>query len=60
MPFIWRRYRPTTNRPSLARTFSNHLPLEGKLVGVDGGKRGLLDRTLTKRTISGLTGWPAE
>lgn len=30
------------------------------LMGVDGAVRGLLDRTLTKRTTSGRTGWSAK
>ena len=29
MTFMWRRYSPKTNRFSLARIFTNHLPLEG-------------------------------
>jgi hypothetical protein len=45
---------------SLVRIFSSHLPLEGKLIGVDGVERGRLDRTLTKRTMSGRTGWSAK
>src|SRR5712691_6155990 len=40
MTFMWRRYTPKTNRLSLARIFSSHLPLEGKLLGVDGAEPG--------------------
>ena len=49
MTFMWRRYRPKTNRLSLARIFSSHVPLEGKRMGIDGADRGRWDRTLTKR-----------
>ena len=54
MTFMCRRYRPKTNRFSLARIFSSHLPVEGKLMGVDGAERGDRDRTLTK--VIGLDG----
>jgi hypothetical protein len=60
MTFMWRRYRPKTNRFSLARIFISHLPLEGKLMGIDGAERERWDRTLTKRTMSGRTGWSAK
>ena len=40
MAFIWRRYTPKTNRRSLARIFSSHVPLPGKLTGIDGFRRG--------------------
>ncbi len=60
MTFMWHLYTPKTNRLSLARIFISHLPLEGKLMGVDGSERGGLDRTLTKRTMSGRTGWSAK
>src|SRR3972149_2604717 len=59
MTFMWRRYRPKTNRFSLARIFSSHLPLEGKLIGIDGPERGRRDKTLTKRTMAGRTGGAA-
>jgi hypothetical protein len=60
MTFMWRRYTPKTNRLSLARIFSSHLPLEGKRMGIDGAERGRVDRTLTKRTMSGRAGWSAK
>ena len=53
MTFMWRRYKPKTNRLSLARIFSSHVPLEGSLMGSAGAERGRRDRTLTKRTMSG-------
>ena len=56
MTFMWRRYTPKMNRLSLARIFSSHLPRAGKILGVDGAEWGVLDRTLTKRTMSGRTG----
>jgi hypothetical protein len=52
---ICRLYRPTTNRSSLPRIFTSHLPLVGKCIGIDGIERGDRDRTLTKRTMSGRT-----
>ena len=60
MAFMWRRYSPTTNRSSLVRILSSHVPLEGKLMGIDGAERGRRDRTLTKRTMSGRVGWSEE
>ena len=44
MAFICRRYSPTTSRCSLARTLTSHLPVEGRLTGVDGAVRGELGR----------------
>src|SRR6266542_4467799 len=35
MTFMWRRYTPKTNRLSLPRIFSSHLPLEGKRMGIE-------------------------
>src|SRR5205809_6549187 len=36
------------------------LAAERKRMGVDGAERGRWDRTLTKRTMSGRTGWSAK
>jgi hypothetical protein len=55
MTFMWRLYIPMTNRFRLARIFTSHWPLDGNCMGVDGVKRGRLDRTLTKRTTPGRT-----
>ena len=60
MTFMWRRYRPTMNLLSLPRIFSNHLPLGGRFMGIDGMERGGLDKTLTKRTRSGPMGCSAK
>ena len=60
MAFIWRRYSPKMNRLSLPRIFNSHGPLDGKLMGICGARRGLLDRTLTKRTVSDPLGWSAK
>ena len=56
MTLVWRQYTPKTNRLSLAKIFSNHSPLDAKLMGVNGAERGRLARTFTKRMISGRTG----
>ena len=40
--------------------FSSHVPVEGRTRGSDGVTRGRWDNTLTKRTMSGRTGWAAK